>query len=105
MELSWAVITWEGYVDPEILEAMACREGLALPNDLCLGKIRVASDCLNVVKAIGEAGMGQHGRIIREIRTSMQGFQAAKVVHEGRAANGDAHKLARGSVYDVHGAW
>jgi hypothetical protein len=33
---------------------MACREAIALVADLLVGKIKVASDCLDVVKGIWE---------------------------------------------------
>ena len=39
----------EGITDPAVLEAIACREALALAQDLQLQRIAVASDCLLVV--------------------------------------------------------
>ena len=101
--LGASAVVWEGFEDPEILEAMACREGLSLAADLCLGKIRIASDCLNVVRAIGDVGMGRAGHIIREIKATMSELQTAEVVHEGRASNGDAHSVARSAIYDPPG--
>ena len=38
--------------DPEVLEALAVREGLNLALDLASSKIKVASDCLTVIKAM-----------------------------------------------------
>lgn len=38
--------------DPPCLQALACREGVALAGDLNLRSILVASDCLVVVKDI-----------------------------------------------------
>jgi hypothetical protein len=35
-----------GMSDPDTLEAIACREALALARDLALNHIHVASDCL-----------------------------------------------------------
>jgi hypothetical protein len=35
--------------NPEILEATVCREGLALAYDLYLRRIKLASDCANVI--------------------------------------------------------
>ncbi|OEL34892.1 hypothetical protein BAE44_0004089, partial [Dichanthelium oligosanthes] len=43
------VVVWKGITDPEALETMACREGLALANDLGLTKIKLASDCVNAL--------------------------------------------------------
>jgi hypothetical protein len=48
----------------ELLEAVACREALALTSDLGLQRLQIASDCLNLIKSIGGAGMGPHGQII-----------------------------------------
>jgi hypothetical protein len=33
-------------IDPETLEAIACCEALALAEDCCIRKMKVASDCL-----------------------------------------------------------
>jgi hypothetical protein len=40
----------EGMTDPEVMEALACREGMALANDLLLQKVRMASDFHSVVR-------------------------------------------------------
>jgi len=76
--LGASAVVWEGFEDPEILETMTCLEGLALASDLCLGKNRIAIDCLNVVRAVGDFGMGRAGHIIREIKATMSEFQAAE---------------------------
>jgi hypothetical protein len=34
-----------GIADPEVLEALAVREGLCLANDLLIRRVRIASDC------------------------------------------------------------
>ncbi|KAJ1268178.1 hypothetical protein BS78_07G117000 [Paspalum vaginatum] len=57
-----------GVTDPETMEALACREGLALANDLQLQRIRLASDCIN------------------EIKARMKSFTSVEVVHEGRGS-------------------
>ena len=82
---------------PEVAEAMAYREGLALATDLSLQKIRIATDCANVVMNIHGPGMGLYGHIIRE------NFQVVNFIHENRKSNEDAHRLARSSVYDMPG--
>lgn len=38
--------------DPETLEVLACREGLALASDLLLRRLVLVRDCANVVKSI-----------------------------------------------------
>ncbi|KAF8686692.1 hypothetical protein HU200_043525 [Digitaria exilis] len=55
-----------GTTDPKTMEAMACREGLALANDLLLRKVRLAGDCTNVIRSCGGAAMGPYGHIIQE---------------------------------------
>jgi hypothetical protein len=45
--LGASVVVVQGISDPEVLEALACREGLDLASDLLLKKVRVASDCLD----------------------------------------------------------
>jgi ribonuclease HI len=45
--LGASALVLEGITDPEILEALACWEGLNLVMDLLLRRIRVASDYLN----------------------------------------------------------
>ena len=47
-----SVVVTEGISDPKIMEAVACRESLALASDLLLQKIRVACDNITVVRNI-----------------------------------------------------
>jgi hypothetical protein len=54
--LGASVVVVQGISDPEVLEPLACREGLDLASDLLLTKVRVASDCLNVIKSLESAG-------------------------------------------------
>ena len=89
----------KGVSDPETMEEIACREGLALANDLGLQKLQLASDCANVVRSIRDNGLGQYGHIVQEIRASLNDFQVAEVRHEGRVSNEDAHRLATSSIY------
>jgi hypothetical protein len=51
-----SAIVREGLTNPEQVEAIACREGLALAKDLLITRVQVASDCANVIKAIEGAG-------------------------------------------------
>ena len=94
-----AMVT-RGATDPEMLEASACREGMALAMDLNLRKVKLASDCANVIRTI-RAGdkLGSYGQIIRELEETTLGFQAVEFAHEGRQSNVEAHGLARGSIY------
>lgn len=39
----------------------------ALPNDLLLQRVRMASDCNNVVRSFKEEAIGSYGHVIRDI--------------------------------------
>ncbi|TVU03622.1 hypothetical protein EJB05_50809, partial [Eragrostis curvula] len=88
----------EGITDPEMAEAMAWREGMALASDLVLQKFRLATDCLNVVRNLQGTAMGAYGYIVREIKARAKDFIDVSFIHKGREANGDAHRLAKGSM-------
>jgi hypothetical protein len=60
--LGASVLVLEGITSPEVVETIACREGLALALDLQLHKLRVACDCINAVKNIHGEGMGLYGQ-------------------------------------------
>ena len=103
MFLGASALVVEGITSPEVAEAMACREGLALASDLDLQKIRIATDCVNVVKNIYGQGMGLYGHIVMEIKAGAARFVDAQFVHESRSSNGDAHRLARSLIYEAVG--
>jgi len=98
-----SALVMAGVSSPEVAEVIACREGLALAQDLGAQKIRVASDCANAVRSIQGPGMGEHGHIVKEIRREMTNFTKVQFIHEGRRSNVDAHNLARSSVYNAVG--
>jgi hypothetical protein len=50
--LGVSAVTSSGIMDPETMEALACREGLAFAIDLNLQRLCLASDCANAVRAI-----------------------------------------------------
>lgn len=54
----------DGISSPEVAEAIACREGLALARDLGMQKLTIASDCVNVVRSIQGPGMDEYGHIV-----------------------------------------
>jgi len=103
MFLGASALVVEGITSPEVAEAMACREGLALASDLDLQKIRIATDCVNVVKDIYEQGMRFYGHIVMENKAGAARFVDPQFVHEGRNSNGDAHRRARSSIYEAVG--
>lgn len=47
-------IVFEGIQDPETLEALACREALALASDLHIHRVKAASNCLQVINTLHE---------------------------------------------------
>jgi hypothetical protein len=100
-------MVYEGLVDPTTLEALACREALALSEDLALTRIHVASDCYSIVSDIREGSLGRIGSIISEIRSKAALFDDCSFIHEGRVSNLEAHSLARHALpLDVgHHVW
>jgi ribonuclease HI len=58
--LGASALVVEGVTDPQVMEAIAYWEGVALAKDLLLQKIKMASDCNNVVKRFMEEAMGLH---------------------------------------------
>jgi hypothetical protein len=91
-----------GMSDPETLEAMAVKEGLALASDLTLQRFRFrsASDNAEVVKSIFGSASGHYGQIVQEIKARATAFVITKFAHEERLSNGDVHRVARGSLFD-----
>jgi hypothetical protein len=88
--LGASVLVVNGGYDPEILEAAACREGLALASDLNLHHLRLASDYANAVNTIkrGES-LSSYGQLIKikEVRATAERFLAVEFVHENRQSN------------------
>lgn len=84
----------DGVTDPTTLEALACREALALATDLLLSHVEVASDCKGVVSDIQNYTGGLHGNIIREIKDTMSEFESCTFIFEGRMSSIEAHSLA-----------
>ena len=85
----------EGLTEPGTLEALACREALALAQDIHVRRVIIACDCLPVVQDIRSGSRGVYGAVIREIADLMKLFEDVKVVHENRNSNGDAHNLVK----------
>jgi ribonuclease HI len=50
--LGASALVVEGNTDAEVVEAIACREGLAPASDLGLQATRLASDCANAVQSV-----------------------------------------------------
>jgi ribonuclease HI len=88
-------LTVEGITNPSVLEAMACREALALAQDLNLRRITVASDCLAVVQNLSRPFAGDYSAVLHEIKETSTLFERVLFRHENRASNTEAHRLAR----------
>jgi hypothetical protein len=86
-----SVIVFPRIPDPPSLEALACREALALAEDLSL----VASDCRQVIDDISEDTGGQYASIVKEISIHKLAFNNVIFTFERRESNKDAHSLAR----------
>jgi ribonuclease HI len=84
-----------GVSDPGTLEAIACREALALARDLSLQRITVATDCLEVVNNMTRPYAGSYCTVLHEIAAQKASFVQVLFRHENRASNSEAHKLAR----------
>jgi ribonuclease HI len=92
-----------GITDPETMEVLAFREGLALANDLSLHQVRMASDCANAVRSLAHDTLGVYSHIVKEIKADAAAFQRMEFVHEKREANHDAHVLARSTLFSSIG--
>jgi hypothetical protein len=66
-------------------------------------KNRVACDNITVVRNIRGTGFGPYGHVIQEIKARGESFTSVEFIHEGRMSSGDAHRLARGSLYEAVG--
>jgi hypothetical protein len=88
-------IVFNGVTDPRRLEAMACREGMALATNLHVGEIVVAWDCTEVVQGLLGHCMDRFSNVLREIKNSVKQRGDVSFHHERRSSNGEAHFLAR----------
>ena len=94
-----SALVLRGIVDPEVMESIACREGMALVADLQADSFRLANDCLNVVKSIRQGDLGMNRQVIREINARKAAFSSVEFAHEHRDSNTDAHRIARSSIH------
>jgi ribonuclease HI len=92
-----------GNTDAETLEALACREGLALAQDIYARRIRLASDCAGVIRSLQQGTKGAYAHIVQEILETKQDFEEVGFCHEKRCSNTEAHSLARSSVLPEQG--
>ena len=86
-----------GLDDPSVLETFACREGLALAEDLNLHNFVIASDSKQTIADINQGTRGGNGSIVHEISLRASLFHC-NFTFERRAINVDAHRLAKYSL-------
>ena len=77
--LGSSALVVEGVTDPASLEAMTCREALALAEDLGIQNLVVASDCQQVASDINKNAKGMYGAIVSEINLRAFSFQCTFV--------------------------
>lgn len=77
---------------------MACKEAISLAEDLGVSHRRVAWECLKVVTALRGNNLGQFFLVLQEIKSQAPRFTGVEFRHEERAANKEAHCLARAST-------
>jgi ribonuclease HI len=93
-----ATLTIKGISDPATLEAIACREALALASDLQLQRVTVASDCLAVVNAMKGPFAGAYSMVVQEVKARSNLLEQSFFRHENRLSNSEAHRLARFAI-------
>ena len=76
------------------MEAIACREALALAEDLQINNFVVASDPKQIISDTEKGTQGAYGSIIREIK-HRSAFFNCNFLFESRATNVDADRLAK----------
>lgn len=93
--LGASCIKYRGVSDPATLEALACRETLALATDLHLARVVIASDCQGVVRDIQNRTGGMYAPIVKEINERTTNFQQCSFIFEGQETNVEAHSLGK----------
>jgi hypothetical protein len=72
-------VVFDGRSDPEILEALACREALALAFDIVVKRVQVANDFQSVVRSMKEGTLGQNFQYV--VRSMKDGTLGAIHAH------------------------
>jgi ribonuclease HI len=96
--LGSSAVVFEGITHPGCLEAMACREALALTADLGVEGVTVASDCMEVIQGLKGNNLGLFSHVLKEIKTSAEQRGGFCFRHESRRSNGEAHSLAHSAT-------
>jgi hypothetical protein len=70
---------------------------------LNLHRIRVATDCQNVVRSLEERSLGRYAHVIQEVLAARSDFDELSFSFERRVLNKEAHNLARSVVFEEYG--
>ena len=89
----------QGIRDPAVLEALACREALALASDPQLSRIKIILGCHEVITSMAGGYLVGSTPSIRDIKLCTPVFASVNFVHEKRVLNMEAHGLARAAGY------
>ena len=93
--LGSSAVVYRDITNPTTLETFACREALALAEDLQVTNMMIVSDCKGVVQDINGGTGGPHSAIVHEITLRRSFFNSVVFVFERRNHNFEAHNLAK----------
>jgi ribonuclease HI len=93
-----SALTMPGISDPFVMEALACREAMALAHDLNLQNITVETDCLSLITALEHPYAASFSKVLEEVKEDARLFSRASFRHENWASKSDAHRFARFSI-------
>jgi ribonuclease HI len=93
-----STLTVDGITSPIVLEALACREALALALDINASRLTIVTDCLAIVNDLSRQFVGSYSMVLEEIKETSKPFELVKFKHENGASNGEAHRLARSAA-------
>ena len=93
--LGSSAVVFQGITDLAMLETYACREALALAEDLATTNICVASDCQEVINDINREIGGPNAALVHEIMLRCNSFTSYSFIHERRSHNYEANNLAK----------
>lgn len=89
---------YEGVTDPLSIELLACRDALAMAQEMGLQQVEIETDCQEIQR-LWEAPQKSTGfHLIREMKEMSTLFQGFKLRFASRLTNSVAHRLARHSL-------
>jgi hypothetical protein len=93
--LGASTTVFNGITSSGTLEALACREGITVADDLDVGPMHLVTDCLDVVKGLRDGDLEEYNGIMLNIRDMVSLRGGTTFGHEWREFNVEAHRLAR----------